>query len=199
MTHISPEKNNIAWFKLAELVSRREKERALGIYRLLSHSLFNQAYIMHLEAEVLAAFQDTKAQHAYLRAALLYEEQGNFFLALTLYRILVESYANESFMHKIQELSVQHNPRWWQWCTQSIIQRWCESGLHTKAVQSVLSWPCIIAWRMHLLEYIIKHAETTLDPASYSKFIAYCSSDHRDHASHNIMRLLSTLRSLSAC
>jgi hypothetical protein len=37
MKQTQVDKHTIAWFKIAECVSRGEKERALGVYRLLSH------------------------------------------------------------------------------------------------------------------------------------------------------------------
>lgn len=197
MAHVVPEKSNIAWFKLAELVARREKERALGIYRLLSHSLINQAYNTYLEAEVLAAFQDTKAPQLYMRAAVLYEEQGNRFLAVTLYKILLEHYGQENYLTKIRDLS-EDNIVWWESCVHNLISAWCERGLYTQALHAVLSWSCPITLRLQLLEYIVKHAQKALDASAYEKFIAYCSSDHKDHRSHNILAMLSTLRSLSA-
>lgn len=71
------EKHNVAWFKLAEFVSRREKERALGVYRLLSHSLPSDAFAAQLEGDLLAAFYDKeKALEAYQKAAHLYEKSG---------------------------------------------------------------------------------------------------------------------------
>lgn len=74
MKHIPADKYNIAWFKLAEFVTRKEKERALGIYRLLSHSLPNAALKAQLEGDILLAFQDTRALECYNKAAQLYQD-----------------------------------------------------------------------------------------------------------------------------
>jgi tetratricopeptide (TPR) repeat protein len=59
MRHLPADKYNIAWFKLAECVSRGEKERALGVYRLLSHSLEDEAFVYQLEGDILLAFGDS--------------------------------------------------------------------------------------------------------------------------------------------
>jgi hypothetical protein len=56
MPHKVTEKYNIAWFKLAECVSRGDKERALGVYRLLSHSLHNEAFRAQLEGDIWLSF-----------------------------------------------------------------------------------------------------------------------------------------------
>jgi tetratricopeptide (TPR) repeat protein len=73
MSQLQSEKFNIAWFKLAEFVSRKEKERALGIYKLLIHSLPNDAIAAQLEGDLLLAFHDEKALQSYTRAVELYE------------------------------------------------------------------------------------------------------------------------------
>jgi hypothetical protein len=62
------EQTSIAWFKLAEFVGRKEKERALYLFRLLMHSLNDQALIAQLEGDLLAAFGDEKAIESYERA-----------------------------------------------------------------------------------------------------------------------------------
>ena len=56
MTSKGSEKYNIAWFKLAECVSRGDKERALGVYRLLSHSLTSEALRAQLEGDIWLSF-----------------------------------------------------------------------------------------------------------------------------------------------
>jgi tetratricopeptide (TPR) repeat protein len=78
----------IAWFKLAEFVARKEKERALGIYKLLTHSIQDEAVIYQLEGDLLLAFSDTKAFDAYDKAALIYKKQGKYIQAKALYEHL---------------------------------------------------------------------------------------------------------------
>ncbi|RTL06635.1 hypothetical protein EKK58_04880 [Candidatus Dependentiae bacterium] len=64
---------SIAWFKIAECVLRGEKERALGVHRLLSHSLDDQALAMQLEGDIMLACGDIdRALQVYNDAALCY-------------------------------------------------------------------------------------------------------------------------------
>lgn len=85
MKHVSSEKSSLAWFKLAEFVTRGEKERALSIYRLLAHSLKSEALAAQLEGDLLQAFHDERAFEAYRRAALLYQRENDAVQAILLY------------------------------------------------------------------------------------------------------------------
>jgi len=71
-------KRNVAWFTLAECVSRGEKERALGVYRLLSHSLEDLAVTAQLEGDLLWAFNDSAALGKYFIAATRYQHDGRY-------------------------------------------------------------------------------------------------------------------------
>lgn len=82
MSQLQSEKFNVAWFKLAEFVSRKEKERALGIYKLLIHSLPNDAIAAQLEGDLLLAFHDEKALQSYTRAVELYERLNDPYKAV---------------------------------------------------------------------------------------------------------------------
>lgn len=76
---ISANKYNIAWFKLAECVSRGEKERALGVYRLLAHSLDDRAVASQLEGDILYTFGDkVMAKNRYDRAIAWYKHDKRF-------------------------------------------------------------------------------------------------------------------------
>lgn len=82
ITYLESDKFNIAWFKLAEFVARKEKERALGMYRLLAHSMTDQALAAQLQGDLLLAFNDDRALEAYLKAAELYEKEGKLVQAV---------------------------------------------------------------------------------------------------------------------
>jgi hypothetical protein len=56
MAERGAQKYTIAWFKLAECVSRGDKERALGVYRLLSHSLTSDALRAQLQGDIWLSF-----------------------------------------------------------------------------------------------------------------------------------------------
>ena len=74
MRQVPSDKYNIAWFKLAEFVSRGEKERALGLYRLLTHSFDDRALTYQLEGDLLLSFNDDSAQDRYRKAAEEYRQ-----------------------------------------------------------------------------------------------------------------------------
>lgn len=79
------DKYTIAWFKLAEFVTRKEKERALGIYRLLVHSLHDDALALQLEGDLLLSFGDEKALEKYTKAAEAYTNLGKHVHAAGIY------------------------------------------------------------------------------------------------------------------
>ena len=72
MKTVSPEKQNVAWFKLAECVGRGEKERALSLFRLLTYSIEDRAFTKKLEADILVFFEESGALIPYLQAAHLF-------------------------------------------------------------------------------------------------------------------------------
>ena len=73
------DKHTIAWFKIAECVSRGEKERALGVYRLLSHSFNDSAIARQLEADIYCSFgQVEQAIALYLQTMELYHKSHRF-------------------------------------------------------------------------------------------------------------------------
>jgi tetratricopeptide (TPR) repeat protein len=67
------DKHTIAWFKIADCVSRGEKERALGVYRLLSHSFNDNAIARQLEADIYCSFGDLE------QAVPLYQQAMEFY------------------------------------------------------------------------------------------------------------------------
>jgi len=102
MSPLTSEKYNVAWFKLAEFVKRGEKERALGMYRLLSYSLTDAALSSQLEGDLLLSFRDEKALESYVRAALLYEQQDKLNHTIAIYEHLITLIPeNNSFACKL--------------------------------------------------------------------------------------------------
>ena len=89
MKHVPQDKYNVAWFTLAECVSRGEKVRALGVYRLLAHSIEDTAFRRQLEGDILLAFQDKDDAIAkYKDAAFLYQKSGKHLEAVAVYEHL---------------------------------------------------------------------------------------------------------------
>lgn len=67
---------SIAWYKLADLIARGEREKALNVYRLLSHSLDDKAYALQLEGDLLWSLADgERAREKYRQAAVLYKKE----------------------------------------------------------------------------------------------------------------------------
>jgi tetratricopeptide (TPR) repeat protein len=94
MTNLEADKFNIAWFKLAEFVARKEKERAFGIYRLLVHSLPHSALAAQLEGDLFLAFNDEKAVSCYIKAAELYHQDGKIIQAIAIYEHCITLFSN---------------------------------------------------------------------------------------------------------
>jgi len=90
MKQVQSDKYTIAWFKLAECVSRGEKERALGIYRLLSHSLDDPALVCQLKGDIFLSFNDKQeAVTHYYQAAQLYKKDNRILEAAAVYEHLL--------------------------------------------------------------------------------------------------------------
>lgn len=83
------DKYSIAWFKLADCIARGEKERALGVFRLLSHSLDDNALAQQLYGDILLSFNDkSAASERYLHAAQMYQEDTRLLEAAAVYEHL---------------------------------------------------------------------------------------------------------------
>lgn len=100
MKEIPSDKYSVAWFKLAEFVGRGEKERALGLYRLLVHSFDDRAFAFQLEGDLLLSFNDAEAQQRYMQAARLYQEDGDMLKAAAVYEHLLFLDADNIFYKK---------------------------------------------------------------------------------------------------
>ena len=86
MRQLPSDKYNVAWFKLAEFVARGERERALGLYKLLVHSFDDRAlainwkgtFCYHLmiklrHVSVIFAAESYKNDMRIIEAAAVYE------------------------------------------------------------------------------------------------------------------------------
>ena len=90
MKHMQADKHTIAWFKIAECVSRGEKERALGVYRLLSHSFNDDAVARQLEADIhFFCNEQERAIFLYRQAIELYKKSQRFMEAAAIAEHLI--------------------------------------------------------------------------------------------------------------
>lgn len=79
----------VAWFKLADLITRKEKEKALILYRLLSHSFDDKAYALQVEGDILWSLEDEVALDKYRQAAYLYKKEKKLVAATAVYEHLL--------------------------------------------------------------------------------------------------------------
>ena len=113
MKQVPSGKYTIAWFKLAECVSRGEKERALGVYRLLSHSLDDSALICQLEGDIFLSFNDKKqAVTNYYQAAQLYKKDNRILESAAVYEHLLTIQPEDKkyrtvIIHLYNQLNIQ--------------------------------------------------------------------------------------------
>jgi hypothetical protein len=68
-------KSCIAWFKLAEFVERKEKEKAIILYNLLSKSLNNNSFSLSLLGTIYKCFDDSDEAKKKLYLALEFEQE----------------------------------------------------------------------------------------------------------------------------
>ena len=79
----------VAWFKLSELITRKEKEKALALYRLLSHSFDDEAYRLQVEGDILWSLEDEQALEKYTQAAFLYQKEKQLVSSVAIYEHLL--------------------------------------------------------------------------------------------------------------
>ncbi len=101
MKQMQSNKNSIAWFKIAECVSRGEKERALGVYRLLSHSFNDDAVARQLEGDIYLSFNEYDAAVLLYRQAMdLYQKSNRIFEAAAVCEHLITLSPDDSGLRK---------------------------------------------------------------------------------------------------
>ncbi len=104
MRQLPSDKYNVAWFKLAEFVSRGERERALCLYKLLIHSFDDYALAAQLEGDILLSFNDIPAACLrYRGAALLYIQNKKLIEAAAVYEhiLLLDETSQDDLMQTI--------------------------------------------------------------------------------------------------
>ena len=81
----------LAWQALFDCIARGEKEQALGVFRLLSRSVQNDALVHHLKGDLYVAFGDVALAIAqYEIAVRLYRQLGQTSQALALSEGIIE-------------------------------------------------------------------------------------------------------------
>jgi tetratricopeptide (TPR) repeat protein len=101
MKQTQSDKHTIAWFKIADCVSRGEKERALGVYRLLSHSFNDGAVARQLEADIYLSFgEQDLAIPLYEQAIELYQKSQRFLEAVAVCEHLLTMNDNDLMIRR---------------------------------------------------------------------------------------------------
>ena len=95
MEQVSKHKYQVAWFKLSEFIRRGEKERAIGIYKLLMHTIDDSAFAKQLEGDLLLFFADPDAPACYIAAAQLYKKNDKLAQATAIYEHLVAQFPHD--------------------------------------------------------------------------------------------------------
>ncbi len=141
MKQVVPDKHTIAWFKLAECVARGERERALGVYRLLAHSIGNPAFESQLEGDLYLSFNDVETAVAkYQEAVKRYQQTGCFLEAAAVLEHLATLQPHMYTYHQ-QLIELYHQlrlPRKVQEHITRLLER-MTSGKHTEQVDILLN------------------------------------------------------------
>jgi len=104
MKLLSSESHNIAWFNLANFIARREKERALSMYKLLMHSVSDKAFAYQLEGDILLAFDDMTALDKYYAAADLYKQRASYTKAIAVYEHVAVVYNDIKILESLLDV-----------------------------------------------------------------------------------------------
>jgi hypothetical protein len=112
MTLNKYKKSCIAWFKLAEFVDRKEKEKALMLYNLLSKSLNNQSFSLTLLGTIYNYFEEPHESKKYLDKALELEQELSLeiIIAIKEYLIFNKLNQNPEFIKRlVQDYKIYYN------------------------------------------------------------------------------------------
>jgi tetratricopeptide (TPR) repeat protein len=89
---------SVAWYKLADLIARGEREKALSVYRLLAHSFDDKAYALQLEGDVLFALEDVRSKEKYFQAATLYKAEKRWVDAVALAEHMIAQHSQDPLL-----------------------------------------------------------------------------------------------------
>lgn len=166
MRYIPRDKYTIAWFKLAECVAKGEKEKAFGVYRLLMHSLEDQAYAHQLEGDLLGAFKDERAPEKYAYAAQLYFQNKRFKESAALYEELIYLVPeNNKHLQQLIIIYKEHkNKELFKVKMQKLIQQLLEHAMYEQTI--------------NVINEIKTVEDVTTITTNYQQIVERCIHDH---------------------
>jgi tetratricopeptide (TPR) repeat protein len=151
------DKHTIAWFKIDECVSRGEKERALGVYRLLSHSFNDNAIARQLEGDIYLSFGEQElAIPLYLQAIELYQKSQRFLEAAAVCEHLIAMQSHDISLRReaIKLYNMLGNTAKMQAHTEKIIESILATG-HDHVLQEFLAAISVLSDDLH--EYAVEY------------------------------------------
>jgi len=151
------DKHTIAWFRIAECVSRGEKERALGVYRLLSHSFNDNAVARQLEADIHLSFGEQElAIPLYQQAMESYQKSQRFLEAVAVCEHLIAMHSADVIWRReaIKLYKMLDNTSKMQAHTETVLDTLLVTG-HDHVLQEFMSM--LSALSDELYEYAIEY------------------------------------------
>ena len=98
----------ISWFKLSEFIERKEKEKALILYKLLANSLNNSGFNNYLFAEIHNYFEEFDIIKTNLIEAINYYQNKNIEISISIREEIIKSnpnILNTEYFNQVQALA----------------------------------------------------------------------------------------------
>lgn len=110
MKQINSEKSSVAWFRLAECLKRKERERAFLLYRLLMHSFEDNAFLKKLEGDMWIDFDEQEATACYIASAHHYKQRHEYYEACLIYKKLCDIHPQSLIYVDLLLEVIDHTP-----------------------------------------------------------------------------------------
>lgn len=147
MKQVMGDKYSIAWFKIAEFIARGERERALGVYRLLSHSIHDKAIAEQLAGDIFFSLQDIPdAISKYKEAAREYGSSQRSLYAAGIYHHLIVLDPGQAFYYLRQLIDIYQALNLPEKIDETMLS--CAKKYHTEGNKPVLQELLTLAQKM---------------------------------------------------
>ena len=107
---------NLSWFSLFEPISKKERERVLFCFRLLSHSLKSESFKNQILGDVYLSLNELGlAMAAYHESFMIsLQEKDVYGLLVVMHKIITLGQSNKSYIASISVLIDKKNPSYIQ-------------------------------------------------------------------------------------